>query len=119
MHLVLVCGIILCCCLSLVACASRFVGYQFGDGRSCGYNQTDPDAEAIRSVSDSVASLAGTALRSAAGLPPTGLQSQQQQFRHVSPLPAECTEAETCVHWEFDPQTKRQSCTVIRGGAGP
>lgn len=97
--------------MGVVGCAERFVGYHV-EGVRCGYYQVDPDAESIQAVTSSLGDLAGTALRSAAGVPPAGFQTPR-----TPPLPAECTQAETCVHWEQNPQTRSQSCTVIRGGA--
>lgn len=99
------------CCVVLSACASRFVGYQI-EGVKCGYEQLDPDAESIQAATASLGQVAGQALRSAAGAPPAGFTAPRTA---TPPLPTECTEAETCVHYEVG-QNGEQSCTVIRGG---
>ena len=108
-------GIVICLCVGLLAgCASRFVGYQI-EGVKCGYEQLDPDAESIQAVTTSLGQIAGQALRSAAGAPPAGFTAPRTA---TPPLPTECTQAETCVHYEVG-QDGLQSCTVIRGGQAP
>lgn len=99
-------------CLALLlytSCASRFVGYHV-EGVVCGYNQLDPDAETIRTM----AQIAGSAMQSAAEAP-----SMPQAVPTPSALPSECTQAETCVYFSTDPQTRAQTCIVIRGGQTP
>ena len=101
-------------CLLATACSSRHIGIRLPDGTSCGYDQLDPDAESIQAVTSSLGDLAGSALRSAAGVPPVGFQAPKPQPQG---LPPECVEAETCVHYEQTADGQR--CTVIRGGMRP